>query len=283
MAIAKRGDWIVFAKEQRSTSATFQTSTDISWRVEKVASTDRQGIVTKVQNYGGRPMALERGAVVNVIQGKLTPEQERRLTVAMQKPVYFGSLLIFKRALSDESSRAIDNAQAYSVLEDEDVQTNPKRGVRRGTQRNPEVHRKLSPHIMSESNALHMVRQLAADIQSGTLKDAKDNAATIVAYCDELLGQISKGVHANPNLTTFMANPGKLMSRDVQLIVYRHVEDGEFYAHQFGGKDVRFKAVGGRQVIDLTTLPRRTGVDMRTNGRTVTLSRPDGKPMSEDF
>lgn len=136
---------------------------------------------------------------------------------------------------------------------------------------------------MSESNALRMIRQLAADSLTGTLKESRDNAATIVAYCDELLGQLSKGVHANPSLTTFMANPGKLMSRDVQLIVYRHVEDDEFYAHQFGGKDVRFKSAHGRQVIDLTTLPRRTGVDMRTNGRTVTLSRPDGKPMSEDF
>ena len=115
-------------------------------------------------------------------------------------------------------------------------------------------------------------------------KETRDNAVTIMAYCDVLLKQIASGMHANPSLATFMANPGgTLLSHDVQLIAYRHADDGKYYAHQFGGDDVQMVKVGGRQVIYLDALPERTGVDMRSDGRIVVLSRPDRKPLSEDF
>lgn len=149
---------------------------------------------------------------------------------------------------------------------------------------NPDVLRRPDARVLSETNALKMIRQLAEDSQTGTLKEARDNAATIAAYADSLLGQLKSGIHVNPPLAVFMANPSKLMSHDVQLIVYRHVEDRRFYAHQFGGEDVNIRRVRGHgQVIVLNELPERTGVDMRTDGRIVQLSRPDGKPLSKDF
>lgn len=152
---------------------------------------------------------------------------------------------------------------------------------------NPDVLRKPSASVVSEQNALGMIRQLAADIVGGTLKEARDNAATIVAYCDVLLGQVKSGVHVNPPLVTFMAgNPHGMvvMSHDVQAVMYRHKKDGEFYIHTFGGTEVPIRqARGGRQLIYLDELPARTGVDMRSDKRVVVMQRPDGKPIADDF
>jgi hypothetical protein len=155
-----------------------------------------------------------------------------------------------------------------------------------GTKRNPDVARKPGASIVSEQNALGMIRQLAADIVGGgTTKEARDNAATIVGYCDVLLGQVKSGVHANPSLVTFMAgNPMVTMSHDVQAVMYRHKQDGDFYIHTFGGKEVPIReGRGGRQVIYLDELPARTGVDMRSDKHVVVMQRPDGKPISDDF
>jgi hypothetical protein len=279
---ASRGQWALMENVSTFSDVHSGSRSYSNLRVVKVRHVVK-GVVKTVDDGNGAKKPVElRGRKVWTVGDDIAPEVGRRFALAFNKPVYFATIDVAKKALTMDGP--IDTAKPYETLGNDDVTEHvgflPNK---QRTRRNPEVHRKLAPNVMSESNALQMMRQLAADIQHGTLKDAKDNAATIVAYCDELIGQIAKGVHANPSLTTFMANPGKLMSRDVQLIVYRHVEDDEFYAHQFGGKDVRFKVIRGRQVVDLTTLPRRTGVDMRTNGRTVTLSRPDGKPMSEDF
>jgi hypothetical protein len=153
------------------------------------------------------------------------------------------------------------------------------------TNRNPEVHRKPGAAIVSETNALGMIRQLATDIARAPLKDARDNAATIVAYCDVLLGQVKSGVHANPSLVTFLASnpPASMMSRHVQAICYKHIQDGDFYIHTFGGRDVPFHEKSGRQFIFLDELPATTGVEMRSDKKIVVLARPDGKPLADDF
>lgn len=155
--------------------------------------------------------------------------------------------------------------------------------------RNPEVHRRPGASIVSETNALGMIRQLASDIVSGgTVKEARDNAATIVGYCDVLLGQVKSGVHANPsNLVTYLAAnpPASLMSHHVQALLYRHVRDGNPYIHTFGGTDeVPIHAdKSGRQFMYFDELPNKTGVDMRSDKTVVVLSRPDGKPLADDF
>ena len=151
--------------------------------------------------------------------------------------------------------------------------------------RNPEVMRKPDASILSESNSLRMMRQLAQDIlNGGTIKEAKDNAATIVVYCDSLLGQLASGVHANPSLVTFAAgNPSVVMSDHVQAIMYRHKKDGEFYIHTFGGRDIPIREHRGRQCIYFDELPAKTGVEMRSDKRVVVFRRPDGKPLADDF
>ena len=161
------------------------------------------------------------------------------------------------------------------------------------TRRNPSVKRIPRAGVLSESNALGMIRHLAKHLVESIDKrrdrENWDDADAIVSLADAMLRQLKQGTHTNPPLTTFMAvNPpnGRVMSHDVQLLAYRHIKDGNFYVHTFGGgndDDTPIETRGGRQLIYLDALPAKTGVDMHASSRIVQLSRPDGKPLSEDF
>lgn len=155
---------------------------------------------------------------------------------------------------------------------------------------NPDVFVKPQQGVLSESSTLGMIRHLAGhlveNIDKRKDRENWDDADAILSLASALLRQLEQGTHTNPSpLVTYMAPnpPGRLMSHDVQLLAYRHIEDGSFYVHTFGGKDSDIVKVRGRQVIYLDELPSKTGVDMRSNRRIVTLSRPDGAPLSDDF
>lgn len=99
-----------------------------------------------------------------------------------------------------------------------------------------------------------------------------------------LAEHLGGSVQQNPALATFIAgNPPSAIASDVLLIVYRHAKDGKYYAHQFGGGDVRFRKIHGRQVIAIDDLPPRSQVRMFGDGQTVVLAHAEGKPLSKDF
>lgn len=63
---------------------------------------------------------------------------------------------------------------------------------------------------------------------------------SILGTADVMLGQLAKGIHANPPLTVFsLANPPhgrgapQLMSRHLYTIEYRHAKNGKDYYHDF--------------------------------------------------
>lgn len=158
------------------------------------------------------------------------------------------------------------------------------------TRQNPDVQRKPQQGVLSEASTLGMIKHLAGhlveSIDRKKNRENWDDADAILSLSSALLRQLQQGTHTNPSpLMMYMAPnpPGRLMSHDVQLLAYRHIEDGAFYVHTFGGKDSDIVRVRGRQVIYLDELPSNTGVDMRSNRRIVTLSRPDGAPLSDDF
>lgn len=70
----------------------------------------------------------------------------------------------------------------------------------------------------------------------------------------------------------------------VQAILYRHVDDDSFRIHTFGGREgkiIRDATLG--EVLQLSTLPRRTEIEMRAIGHAVVLSHARGWSLTDEF
>jgi len=107
------------------------------------------------------------------------------------------------------------------------------------------------------------------------------------ALLDVLAGEVAT-VAQNPSaLALFLANPrpGEQMSRHVQLLAYKHIDDGEFYAHPFGGREqMAFVEYRGRQALLMDSLPATTDVEMWALGSgDILLHHTKGKPLAREF
>lgn len=116
-----------------------------------------------------------------------------------------------------------------------------KRRVKRGPRRGKPVltpqavltrKRRRNPH--SERTAWATVAAKAAEIaRLSRDPHSRTKAKAIDHIARQMLVQLERGVHANPALAVFGANP-PLLSRDVQAVLYRHAENGKDYVHPFG-------------------------------------------------
>lgn len=85
----------------------------------------------------------------------------------------------------------------------------------------------------------------------------------------------------NPGLVVY--NPPELIASDVQAILYRHAEDGEWYCHSFGGGETDIEQDGDTLI--LRNLVESTGVEARVKnqGQSVVLSHRKGLPIAQEF
>jgi hypothetical protein len=120
------------------------------------------------------------------------------------------------------------------------------------------------PRELSESQAWGVVRVLANEILDAAV--AGDMQAVMMAARDlrervkPMESQLRAGIHVNPSLIVF-GNPGRMISKNVMAIVYRHTKDDNLYVHGFGDADIDPYEEDGALVID--GLKTTTGVGMR--------------------
>lgn len=100
--------------------------------------------------------------------------------------------------------------------------------------------RKGNPVAYSERKAWAAVRTIARRLRP-TRDDDRTDVAALGVLADYMLEQLGKGVHVNPALAIFGANPPRragILSNEVQAVLYRHAGNGRDYVHPFG-KGVR--------------------------------------------
>ncbi len=124
-----------------------------------------------------------------------------------------------------------------------------RRRVRRGKRRGRPVltaqavltaKRKGNPVAYSERKAWRAVRMIGLRVYNAKA-DATQDGTALTTLADYMLEQLGKGVHINPSLAVFGANPPRkagVLSNEVQAVLYRHAGDGRDYVHPFG-KGVR--------------------------------------------
>lgn len=86
----------------------------------------------------------------------------------------------------------------------------------------------------------------------------------------------------NPALVVYNP-PDELIASDVQAILYRHAEDGEWYCHSFGGGETDIEQKGDTLI--LRNLVESTGVEARVKnqGKAVVLSHRNGLHIAQEF
>jgi hypothetical protein len=169
-----------------------------------------------------------------------------------------------------------------------------RRRVARGRRRGRKVltaqsvltrKRGRNPAEMSERQAFQYIGGRLLYIMRHSHGDVHDQAQAAAAVLARVAEQVHRGVHVNPTLAVFGANPphkvGEL-SRDVQAILYRHAADGRDYVHPFGqGVKVGNKRDGSTVV--------RAGRTARSGVRAIVLSdgsvllRHPSKPIWRDL
>ena len=78
--------------------------------------------------------------------------------------------------------------------------------------------------------------------------------------------QLAAGVHVNPPLVVFGNPGGRLMSKNVMAIVYRHAKDNNLYVHGFGDADIEPFEDNGALVIEGLKTTTNVGMNVMSNG-----------------
>ena len=144
------------------------------------------------------------------------------------------------------------------------------RGRRRGRGRNPVAY--------SERKAWQAVEKIGKRI-------AGEDGAALTTLAEYMLEQLGKGVHINPALAIFGANPPRaagVLSNDVQAVFYRHVSDGKDYVHPFG-KGVKVINKRDGSTVVRAAVSARSGVRATLLSNGSVLLRHPTKPLWRDF
>lgn len=142
-----------------------------------------------------------------------------------------------------------------------------------------------NPVAYSEKKAWKAVEEIARRIARTVPKNSEVEAdALILAGLSEyMLEQLARGVHVNPALAVF-GNPSKarLLSNDVQAVLYRHAADGRDYVHPFG-KGVRVVNKRDGSTVIRAAVSARSGVRATLLENGSVLLRHPTKPLWRDF
>lgn len=168
-----------------------------------------------------------------------------------------------------------------------------RRRVRRGARKGRPVFtaqavlkRKRNAPAYSEKKAWAAVHKIAARLAGSQVSAAvQEEGYALRELAGAMLEQLGRGVHINPMLAVFGANPPRRVvtgSDDVQGILYRHKEDGRDYVHPFGhGVKVKNNRDGSTVI--------RAAANARSGVRAIGLSdgsvllRHPTKPIWKDF
>lgn len=168
-----------------------------------------------------------------------------------------------------------------------------RRRVRRGARKGRPVltaqavlKRKRNAPAYSEKKAWAAVHKIAARLAGSQVSAAvQEEGYALRELAGAMLEQLGRGVHINPMLAVFGANPPRRVvtgSDDVQGILYRHKEDGRDYVHPFGhGVKVKNNRDGSTVI--------RAAANARSGVRAIGLSdgsvllRHPTKPIWKDF
>lgn len=141
---------------------------------------------------------------------------------------------------------------------------------RRGTGRNPVAY--------SERKAWGAVAKIGKRV-------AGEDGAALATLAEYMLEQLGKGVHINPALAIFGANPPRVvgvLSNEVQAVFYRHVSDGKDYVHPFG-KGVKVINKRDGSTVVRAAVSARSGVRATLLSNGSVLLRHPTKPLWRDF
>lgn len=118
----------------------------------------------------------------------------------------------------------------------------------------------IVPPVHSERKAWEAVKRIARQIvtRAGERSPIGETAVTLETLADYMLDQLKRGRHVNPTLAVF-GNPSRVLSDDVQAVLYRHKADKHDYVHPFGkGVHVHNKRDGATVI--RADLSARSGV-----------------------
>jgi hypothetical protein len=113
--------------------------------------------------------------------------------------------------------------------------------------------------------------------------EAETEARILLGLAEYMQEQLARGVHVNPALAVF-GNPRKarVLSNDVQAVLYRHAADGLDYVHPFG-KGVAVKNKRDGSTVIRAAVSARSGVRATLLENGSVLLRHPTKPLWGNF